>query len=54
MKQRIAVDMDGVMADVVPTPHYYVVPNFHEGLDGVVLKNEAVLANNHIAPDKSS
>ena len=36
---------DGVMSDVIPTPQNAIVANFNERLNGVVLKNKAVLAN---------
>jgi hypothetical protein len=40
----------GVMADVIATPHHHVIADGDEGLNGVVLKDKAVIATGEARP----
>ena len=42
----------GVVPDVVTAPHHHVAAHRDERLNRVVLEDEAVLAELHVAPDE--
>lgn len=52
--EKAVIPNGGVVANVIPTPHDHVVPNFYERLDRIILKNEAMLADNRVRPDERS
>ena len=53
-REKAVPPNDGVMPDVIATPENNVILDFHEGLYGVVLEDEAVFPHFHIAPDKGA
>jgi hypothetical protein len=45
---------DGVVADMIAAPEDDIIANLNKGLDGIVLKDEAVFADLGVVPDKGA
>lgn len=52
--EKAVIPNGRVVANVISTPHDDVIANCYEGLDRIILKNEAMLANSRVRPDKRS